>query len=657
MPIAQLLQIQNHKSVVAHIFGYIAVSSTLCRIGIQRHVLVTHSSQGIGKQTALQLAQRGARVILACRSRERGEAAVGEISEKLRNVEDPGCVLFRQLDLASFKSIRQFAEQILSTEKQLHVLINNAGLAGLNERMKTEDGLEYEMGVNYFGHFYLTELLMDLLKKSAPSRIINVSSSWHWGGTLDPQNLNCEKHFQRDVLLSVFPVKQYVNSKLAQVSHTRQLARRLEGTGVSCYSLHPGWVASDAFRHVIWIFQPFVLTVTKLLAWNTDEGAQTSIFLAAVDKVPGKSGDFFFNCAVSCDDGYDGLKGFNQRILEELMSEGYQPLFNATSSESNRNKTRSSVWRKAGIAVTIAIVCVVVFAGYNLSCPNQKWDLNAISERFRFGYEDEDDGFRARRFPDAIIIGVRKGGTRALLEMLNLHPKVRKVGPEVHFFDHHYERGYDWYLSQMPQILKSEICIEKTPAYFVTPSSPELIYHMTRTKGNYSEANPLKLLLIVRDPVERLISDYSQRISTHPEHRTFEELVFDENGLVNEAYKAVRISLYAKHFRRWLEYFNRSHIHIVDGDLLITDPLSEIRKAERFLKLTPYFNHRNFFFNDTKGFYCLQNEVSRKCLARSKGRKHPKVDPFTITKLRRYFSKWNHEFEDLTDLRFDWPDN
>lgn len=274
-------------------------------------------------------------------------------------------------------------------------------------------------------------------------------------------------------------------------------------------------------------------------------------------------------------------------------------------------------------------------------------------------YEQRRDGVATgnlvRQLPHAIIIGVRKGGTRALLEMLSLHPKVVKAAQEVHFFDSNknYARGFDWYRSRMPLSLNSHVTIEKSPAYFTTEKVPERIFGMNAS---------VKLLVIVRDPVIRAVSDYAQVLEgkrrknkTYPR---FESLVVDQATCsVNTKYKAVSTSVYAKHLERWLLFFPIEQVHVVDGDRLISDPLPEIQMVERFLNLTPQISRDNLYFNSTRGFYCLRSErrhVTR-CLAGSKGRAHPHVRPAVLEQLRVFFHPYNQKFYQITGRSFTWP--
>ncbi|CAB1322352.1 unnamed protein product [Coregonus sp. 'balchen'] len=205
-----------------------------------------------------------------------------------------------------------------------------------------------------------------------------------------------------------------------------------------------------------------------------------------------------------------------------------------------------------------------------------------------------------QRLPGAIIIGVRKGGTRALLEMLNLHPDVEVAKAEVHYFnmEEHYRRGLAWYRAQMPFTLPGQLTVEKTPGYFASPQVPERVWEM----------NPaVRLLLIVRDPAERLVSDYTQvlhnRVTRHKPYQPLEELLFRQ-GHINPAYKALQRSLYHQHLDRWLDVFPREQVHVVDGEALIRHPFPELRRAESsqaFRKLCRYFREPNRLFFEMVG--------------------------------------------------------
>ncbi|KAM3835028.1 heparan sulfate glucosamine 3-O-sulfotransferase 1 isoform 1-T2 [Vipera latastei] len=256
----------------------------------------------------------------------------------------------------------------------------------------------------------------------------------------------------------------------------------------------------------------------------------------------------------------------------------------------------------------------------------------------------------SRQIPQTIIIGVRKGGTRALLEMLDVHPNIVVAATEVHFFDwdENYVKGIDWYRSLMPFSYENQITIEKTPGYFTSPQAPERIHDMNSS---------IKLLLILRDPTERVISDYTQvyynRLENHKSVQPFEDIVI-KNRALNTKYKAIQRSLYDIHMGRWLKYFHLDQIHIVDGNTLIRDPLPELQKVERFLNLPSKILSSNFYFNQTKGFYCIRSDGRERCLHESKGRPHPMVNSTVLEQLYSYFREHNEKFYRMINHSFDW---
>lgn len=256
----------------------------------------------------------------------------------------------------------------------------------------------------------------------------------------------------------------------------------------------------------------------------------------------------------------------------------------------------------------------------------------------------------SQRMPHSIIIGVRKGGTRALLEMLDIHPSVAAAATEVHFFDwdENYARGFDWYRGLMPYSFPHQTTVEKTPGYFTSPLAPERIRAMNSS---------IKLLLILRDPAERVVSDYTQvyfnRLEARKPVRPIEELLV-RGGALNTRYKAIQRSLYHLHMRNWLRHFPLAQIHLVDGDTLVRDPLPELRRVERFLELPPRIAASNFYFNQTKGFYCIRSDGRERCLHESKGRPHPPVNGTVLRQLRAYFRPHNRSFYRLVGRNFHW---
>ncbi|XP_013396019.1 heparan sulfate glucosamine 3-O-sulfotransferase 5 [Lingula anatina] len=260
-----------------------------------------------------------------------------------------------------------------------------------------------------------------------------------------------------------------------------------------------------------------------------------------------------------------------------------------------------------------------------------------------------------RHLPQCIIIGVRKCGTRALLVFLNLHSHIQVAQEEVHFFDKddNYDMGLEWYRKKMPYSFPNQVTVEKSPAYFITPEVPGRIYHMNSSA---------KLIVIFRDPTTRVISDYAQILDNKKakgkaeDWPKFEDIVMNDDGSINTEYKAVRISIYHRHLRRWLEVFDLNQIHIVDGDKLITDPVSEISKIETFLGLDHQISEENLFFDRRKGFYCMRNKTEEKCLNETKGRKHPDIDDGVLKKLQNFFVPHNRKLFKMIGRKFDWPE-
>jgi len=249
-------------------------------------VVVTGANSGIGRETAVGLARMGAKVVITVRDRTRGEAAVSDIRARSGN-EKVAMVVF---DLGDLASVRSGASQILETCDRIDVLLNNAGIV-LSDRRVSADGLEATFAVNHLGPFLLTELLMDRIKNSSPSRIVNVASTAHKGAR---RGLNF------DDLQSTFAysgMRVYSQSKLANIYFTTELARRLADTGVTANCLHPGTVATGYGRDGdtkgvlsfgLKVIKPFILTAEK--------GARTSVYLASSPEVSAVTGKYFVKC-------------------------------------------------------------------------------------------------------------------------------------------------------------------------------------------------------------------------------------------------------------------------------------------------------------------------------------------------------------------------
>src|SRR5580700_486984 len=246
-----------------------------------RTFLVTGGNTGIGRATAAGLAGRGGRVWIAARSRAKGEAAVAAIKAETGS----DSVWFLPLDLADLDSVQSGAAAFLALGEPLHVLVNNAGVAG--RRGLTKQGFELTFGVNHLGHFALTNALLGCLTGSAPARVVTVSSDAHYSAPgIDYEAL-------RRPARGITGMREYAVSKLGNVVFTQELARRVAGTGVTTYALHPGVVASDIWRRVPWPVRP--LMTRRML--SVDEGAATSLYCATSPEVALASGLFYDRCA------------------------------------------------------------------------------------------------------------------------------------------------------------------------------------------------------------------------------------------------------------------------------------------------------------------------------------------------------------------------
>lgn len=242
-------------------------------------VIITGCNTGIGKETALEIAKRGAKVYMACRNYDKCEAARKEIIKISGNMN----VFNRSLDLSSLQSVREFAENFLKEETRLDILINNAGIMATPRKL-TLDGYEQQFAVNHLGHFLLTNLLLDLLKASAPSRIVIVSSLAYVIGNLDKDDMNLEKSYS--------PFKAYGRSKLANILFNRKLARMLKDSKVTANCLHPGTVQSELLRNNAFLGVVNFL-FSKLVFRSTKGGAQTTLYLALDPELENVTGGYY----------------------------------------------------------------------------------------------------------------------------------------------------------------------------------------------------------------------------------------------------------------------------------------------------------------------------------------------------------------------------
>lgn len=292
--ITELLLAIGALVMSGYFFNRLFIAGGVCRSKNRldgKIAIITGGNTGIGYETALDFAKRGARVILACRNFERASKAANQIMKLSQNNN----IEIEKLDLADLKSVRKFCESMKCKLSRLDLLINNAGIM-MCPYWKTNDGFEMQFGTNHLGHFLLTNLLLDLMKKTVDSRIINVSSLAHTFGKMNWNDLNWEKNYN--------PVTAYGQSKLANILFTSELSKRLgDNSNVSTYSLHPGTIRTELTRnlgeglfflipHMLKIFKPIFCLVTKT-PW---EGAQTTIHCAISDDVLKYKGYYFSDC-------------------------------------------------------------------------------------------------------------------------------------------------------------------------------------------------------------------------------------------------------------------------------------------------------------------------------------------------------------------------
>jgi NAD(P)-dependent dehydrogenase (short-subunit alcohol dehydrogenase family) len=246
-----------------------------------RVCLITGGTNGIGKSTAQALAQMGATVVIVGRNAQKTTQVVEEIRASSGNKNVDSLLA----DLSSKQEIRRSADEFRGKYAQLHVLLNNAG-AVFMQRQTSVDGIEMTFALNHLAYFLLTNLLLDTIKASAPARIINVSSDAHANGKIEFDNLQGERGYG---------LGAYGNSKLANILFTVELARRLEGTGVTVNALHPGFVATGFARNNGWLVATVMRIFTPLLGRSPEKGAETSVYLASSPEVEGVTGKYFFD--------------------------------------------------------------------------------------------------------------------------------------------------------------------------------------------------------------------------------------------------------------------------------------------------------------------------------------------------------------------------
>lgn len=263
-----------------------------------KRVLITGGNSGIGLITARELAASGAEVVLACRDSEKTAAALEMIN---KGAETPAVNL--PVELANLQSVRQLASSFLEKYDRLDVLLNNAGVFPPKQRF-TDDGFEMQFGVNHLSHFLLTNLLLDCLKASAPSRVITVSSTLHQKGEINFDAFKGYEKYNSQVA--------YNASKLANVMFAMELADRLEGTGVTSNVLHPGAVATDIIRDLPWLIRKII----GLIFIAPEKGALTNIMLSSDPALETTSGQYYDQCELATYSSDADDKALRQKLWD-----------------------------------------------------------------------------------------------------------------------------------------------------------------------------------------------------------------------------------------------------------------------------------------------------------------------------------------------------
>ncbi|XP_030756000.1 retinol dehydrogenase 13-like [Sitophilus oryzae] len=301
-----------------------AVCTSVARLD-GKTAVITGCNTGIGKVTARDFFQRGAKVIMACRNEDKAKETAEDIKVSCKDKENLGEIVIEKLDLNSLKSVRSCAQRIIEKEAKIDLLVNNAGVMMCPEG-KTEDGFETQFGTNHLGHFLLTLLLLPKVKQSESARIVTVSSMAHERGKIDFDDLNFENK-------SYSSTAAYCQSKLANVLFTKELDRKLKESNVNninVYSLHPGVIKTELGRH---LSTPIRL-LFGLFSWTIktpEQGAQTSIYCSVDEKCANESGLYYSECAVKTPakaalNEEDAKRLWNESLKLVGLSEDYNPL-------------------------------------------------------------------------------------------------------------------------------------------------------------------------------------------------------------------------------------------------------------------------------------------------------------------------------------------
>ena len=258
------------------------------------------------------------------------------------------------------------------------------------------------------------------------------------------------------------------------------------------------------------------------------------------------------------------------------------------------------------------------------------------------------------RFPTYMIIGFGKAGTRALYDLLRLHPSLNGPVSEERFFSLHYSKGLEAYLKSLPHPPTGGYTIEKSPDYIIHPESPDRIIESSNVLG--IDPSRLKFIVMLRDPVYRAISEYLewkvQRKKNHGKSLPpFEEMVITDELQVDSSQPFLNTSCYAAHISQWMKTFPWEQMCFVDGDIFTINPHREVHELEECMGIQHFFTEENFVFDPSRKHFCFQ--VSGKhCMKKSKGREHPSIRSDVVMKMKEYFQPWNEQLLELTGRRW-----
>ncbi|XP_062581260.1 heparan sulfate glucosamine 3-O-sulfotransferase 6-like [Saccostrea cucullata] len=253
-----------------------------------------------------------------------------------------------------------------------------------------------------------------------------------------------------------------------------------------------------------------------------------------------------------------------------------------------------------------------------------------------------------KRLPDALIIGVKKSGTKTVLEFLKIHPDICAPANEIHYFTRNYHKGLEWYRRQMPVCLENQVTIERTRGYFVHGEVPHRIHHQFPN---------IRLIVVVRNPVLRTLLDYISQCERNKTKLSFMEAFFwnNDTDFLEMSRDFIQTSIYVKFLDNWLKYFKLDQIQFVNGDKLYKNPLQELKKVEKFLNLRNLISSEHFYYNTSRDTLCIKKRECQgrpHCFMDSKLKTHP--PEYLMKCLRNFFHPFNEKFNEKSKQHFNW---